>query len=460
LAAAATLVIVPGGLALYLRLRAQGLPDDPGIVVSLPSQFLIGIGVGYLLIPLLIVAGLAVIVLLVPGGRDEPNPKLPAPDPLWGKTVWGRVIGWIVTALVLCAIGAAGKAASLVFDSSPLWLTPLLIATAVALAVALWVLASALVAKQRRPAVKGLVGKVPAVDLGRGWNHWNGFLLLAFVAALAAGLPFAVDSSPSWWAVGVAAVTVTAWLAVSDPITQKYQTEPLGLMAVSMTALATILVFLPWGVAFAAYRGEFPNATVCTSDGGRFDGVLVGETADRVYVGEPQIEVVAFVVPEKLDDAITGLRDDIGAGVALEDDLEGVSFGRIDAVLVNLENPPFQPRGVAATGNAEPEQKRPSSLEALANKANAPELGFARADTLTQEYARAAHDDGIDVTRANNQVASNLPRLIDLVLRREKTTGAQLTPKPDRRIASIPSDRVTQIFVGGSGNCPALPDSG
>jgi hypothetical protein len=35
-----------------------------------------------------------------------------------------------------------------------------------------------------------------------------------------------------------------------------------------------------------------------------------------------------------------------------------------------------------------------------------------------------------------------------------------MTPKPDRRIASIPSDRVTQIFIGGSGNYPALPNSG
>ncbi|MGH8956855.1 MAG: hypothetical protein ACRDVF_17775 [Microbacterium sp.] len=434
-AAAATLVIVPGGLALYLRLRAQDLPDDPGTVVSLPSQFLIGIGVGYLLIPLLIVGGLAVIVLLVPGGSDEPNPKLPAPRPLWGGDVWGRVVGWVATALILGAIGIAGKVPSLFFDSWPPWWV---IGAAILLAVVVWILLSVLVAEQRRAPVKGLAESVPGIDLARHWREWNGFLLLAFVTALTVGLPFAIDSSPPWWSFVLSATTVTVWLAVSQPITRKYETRVFSLIGVAMTTLITILVFLPWGVAFAALRGEFPNATVCTSDGGRFDGVLIGETSDRVYVGEPNVEVVAFV-PNELSESIDRLRN-AGTAVTLEDDLEGVSFGRTDAVVVNLENRPFD-------------------LEDLVKAANAPELGFARSDKLRLEEPRA-QAAGIDVTKSRNRVVTDLPALVDLLLRRDQGRRAQVTPKPGRRIASIPSNRVTQIFIGGSGNCPVLPSGG
>jgi hypothetical protein len=49
--------------------------------------------------------------------------------------------------------------------------------------------------------------------------------------------------------------------------------------------------------------------------------------------------------------------------------------------------------------------------------------------------------------------------LIDLLLTRaEKDEGDQ--ERSNRRISSVPLDRVSQIFIGGTGTCPAVPQQG
>ncbi len=435
LTAAATLVIVPGSIALYLRLQDQHLPADLGVVVSLPSQFLIGIGVGYLLLPLLVIAGFAVIVLLVPG-VNEPNPKLPAPKPLWKDGLLARTAGWVITVLVLFGVAVAAELPSLFFDTAGPWWV---IVPTVGLAVTLWILASSVVAAQKQGPLKGLQERIPAIELACSRARWDGVMLLTFVVVLAAGLPFALDSEPPFWSFAISAATTVVWLALSEPITRKYEARPLGLPAVTMIAVWTIFIFLPWAVDFAALRGEFPRATVCTSDGGRFDGVLIGETSDRVYIGEPVVQVVAFV-PEELQRVVEESLREAGDDVILANVFEGVSFRRADAVVVNLEN-----RTVV-------------DLERLVRAAKAPELGFVRKGELNEQKA-PARDAGIDLLRSRSRIESNLPALIDLLLTRaDKDEGDQ--ERSNRRISSVPLDRVSQIFIGGTGTCPAVLQQG
>lgn len=76
IAAAATLIVIPGGLAMLLRLEVADLPANLGIVASLPERFLLAIGLAYVLSPLLVVVALTLFVVLVPGAPGKPNPGL------------------------------------------------------------------------------------------------------------------------------------------------------------------------------------------------------------------------------------------------------------------------------------------------------------------------------------------------------------------------------------------------
>jgi hypothetical protein len=67
LAAVAAFVVIPGSIAMLFRLKQAHLPDDMGVVVSLPHSFLIALGLGYVVGPLLIPVGFALAVTWLPG---------------------------------------------------------------------------------------------------------------------------------------------------------------------------------------------------------------------------------------------------------------------------------------------------------------------------------------------------------------------------------------------------------
>lgn len=74
--AVAGFVVIPGSIAMLVRLERSNLPADLGVVVSLPSQFLLAVGFGYVIGPLLIMIGLALAVTWLPGSRGTLTPAL------------------------------------------------------------------------------------------------------------------------------------------------------------------------------------------------------------------------------------------------------------------------------------------------------------------------------------------------------------------------------------------------
>lgn len=77
--AVAGFVVIPGSIAMLVRLDRSNLPADLGVVVSLPSQFLLAVGFGYVVGPLLILIGLALAVTWLPGSRGTLTPALVSP---------------------------------------------------------------------------------------------------------------------------------------------------------------------------------------------------------------------------------------------------------------------------------------------------------------------------------------------------------------------------------------------
>jgi hypothetical protein len=76
LTAVGALIVVPGAAAMAIRLNRVELPADLGVVVSLPGEFLLAFGLGYVVGPLLLVVALALAVTWVPGPRNCMTPAL------------------------------------------------------------------------------------------------------------------------------------------------------------------------------------------------------------------------------------------------------------------------------------------------------------------------------------------------------------------------------------------------
>jgi hypothetical protein len=277
-------------------------------------------------------------------------------------------------------------------------------------------------------------------------------VLGAVAAALAVGIPLAIDPSPPppaevfvisvawsalWW-------LANRWIARSAGPFSSLSSR-LNRRSVSLTALAAIAFFLPWTVAFAALRGEFPQATVCLTDGDRFDGVLIGETGTKVYMGDPDIQIVAFV-PVEMYEPVASVLHNLGYEVVFESFYEAVdepgseAFIRADAILINLA------------------KKKTSELKEVYRKANAPALGFDEAKNGLAKSEKRANEARIDRVLPRSRVESN-SALVEKVLPNaddeQRASKRFEALKTDRRITSIPQSRVTQIYVGGSaGICP------
>jgi hypothetical protein len=358
-AAAGTLVVVPGAVAMLLRLEVAGLPADLGIVVSLPERFLLAIGLTYVLFPLLVVVGLTLLVVLVPGKPGDPNPAL-NPDSPDEST-----------------------------DSS-----------------------------ERRSA-------------RYGWALAGGFVLVSLL-----GLPFLVDSSPPWWAFGLSAVTALIWLWWSRLAAGRVQaSRTVGAGVVALIAVVAVVPFLPWATAFAVARGELPPTTVCRSDGNRLDGFLVGETTDRVYVGEIPNRVVIFGPSN--DPALRGMQGALRAAsydVRIEPSPTKVSFGRVGLAIVDL----------SALDEAEAER--------LFDDRQSEHVSF-----LAYESGGPLDDA---VPDRDELPRFELETLKDPVQLRDRSEVAlkqsSRRERPQLRITSIPASQVSRLLIGSLGPCPTV----
>lgn len=353
LTAAAALVVVPGSIVLLMRLRDADLPVDLGVVISLPHQFLIAVGLTYVLFPLILLVALAVLVVLAPGA-GEPNP-----------------------ALLRSEIGGAP---------------------------ALWLGVSALI--------------------------------------LIVGLPLAVDFAPPWWAFGLSVLTALALLAAARTLVRKFARSPGSTGAVALTASVAALFFLPWVMAFAASRGALQPTTVCTADGERFDGVMIGEAGDRIYMGESTTRITVVIEDRSREkDVETALRAR-NYDVRLADSVSAIGLKRIDLVVADqtaLDE--FELARLESEG-------LPLLLFALDPAATVGESSSALVRIEPLETASSARlpaiaDELLVSAATESGVADDAGAL----------TGAGERIQPPRRILAIPSSAVTRIAIGGTGFC-------
>jgi hypothetical protein len=370
LAAAATLIVVPGSIALYFQLRNAGLPANLGIVASLPTQFLVATGATYVLFPLLIVIAAAIVVVLVPGRDDETNTVL---RPLKGEGGWletdeqGRRINkanggsWAAVILFL-SVGTVALTLALEGTWPPTWH---------------WLLI---------------------------WHH---FPTLAVVFVM-----------------GVVC------LLVNIPVAQKWRPNADALSAVILSATLAGLVFTPWAIWFAANRGRLPIATVCTTQGEHFAGRFVGETSDRVYVGNPAVRILA-IVPARTAKALTKLPLD-SYGIRFASLLKKRRLLGNDLAIVDFDRTSLR-------------RTIPRHFPVLAE--------FRR---LTQKNYQVAKRVGIEPKNViAEKTLENHPR--NSVAAFRKRSRLLITRK--RTIASIPTSQVARISIGGPGSCPPRPRS-
>lgn len=349
--AAAALVVIPGGVAMWGRLQYAELPADLGVVASLPKQFLVAVGGAYILFPLLVVSGLAILVIVVAGERRRPNKVLFAETASEEKTALEHLSVW----------GFLGAA---------------------------------------------LVAMVVAVDPQTK--------LSTLVAAV------------------LAVATALGWYFGARAISKRHSADMTSAAAVALVATLTTAVFLPWAVAFSVFRGELPPTTVCRSDGNQLDGRLIGQTSDRVYVGESPEQVVLFLNKQResmQNDAYGALRN-ADYDTRQAESADSISFGRVQLVVADLAE--FQ---------HEHESDRlfdhPASEHLKV-------LGFGEPPEVASE------------AESFEPVERQLVVHTDLLVARvdDEFESIDDADRPELRITSVPSDQISRLQIGTLGSCP------
>ncbi len=356
LTAAATLVVIPGSIAMWLRLKHAGLPPDPGVIVSLPAHFLIAIGLTYVLFPLLALMTAAVVTVLVPGDEGQTNSVLRHPR---------QVLGHPVT---------------------------------------------------------------------EGWQksyRWSTIAVVAFLVLVPAALIWAVGSTRLWLVIPLALLSPLICLSLSARIAENWKSHPDALSAVVLSAVVAAVIFTPWAIDFAVVRAAFPQATVCTSQGDRLEGPFVGETSDRVYIGEPPVRIVAAVRPRTenvLEDVLPADRYGLRFVPALtKGSLLGSDLAVADLGLINSQVP--QPLSVPLVGY------------------------FHKPDKASTKLAR---QEGVKPVLLQRTFEQQLRPTINAAL-----AHRSLVPvRGALEIASIPASQVTRIMIGGRASCPVKPAPG
>jgi Protein of unknown function (DUF2510) len=349
--AAAALVVIPGGVAMWGRLQYAELPADLGVVASLPKQFLIAVGGAYILFPLLVVSGLAILVIVVAGERNKPNKVLFA------------------------------EAAS-----------------------------------QEKTAVEHL-------------SVW-GFLGAAVVAMVVA-----VDPQTKLWTLAAAVLAVATalgWYFGARAISKRHSAAMTSAAAVALVATLTTAVFLPWAVVFSVFRGELPPTTVCRSDGSHLDGRLIGQTSDRVYVGESPEQIVLFLneQPEPVQNDAYGALRNADYDTRIATSVDRISFGRVQLVVADL-----------AELQGEHESDR---------------LFDHPATDHLKVLAFGVPPEGVSGPEDFELVDFELVRDTDLLVARVDSEFESIDDddRPELRITSVPSDQISRLHIGTLGSCP------
>ncbi len=146
-----------------------------------------------------------------------------------------------------------------------------------------------------------LVNVTNMEEAGRALTDWKGarqservMLVLAFGLLFAGGIVLAVRQfESSWQALAFVPATVSVLFVGGQVVRNRFERRLASLGAVAWTGVLLAGCLTPWLVAVAQDRHHLLRATVCDVDGNETDGSLIGETADRIYVGESRREAAA-----------------------------------------------------------------------------------------------------------------------------------------------------------------------
>jgi hypothetical protein len=253
LTGAVTIVYGAGAAVYWAALNNRDVPSDLAIATSLPREFLVGTGLVFVALPI------ALTVLL-----------LFALTPILVKD-WGQ---WIFGALLL--VGGAGLIIA-VQPSFPLQFIGAVLGAVVTAAI-LTVLLVILVSERDPPQAdadrqRALREKELRVEAGRrSLSPDERSELRKFELQL-------MEREAG-------RATRRQWL--------------IYLAGVGLVAIMT------WGILIGIVRTDLPPAKLCTTDGGAYPGFLIGETANRVYLGAvpPEGEDLAPTWVENLPNQI------------------------------------------------------------------------------------------------------------------------------------------------------------
>lgn len=283
----AALIYVTGGAVLALRLAFLGLPTL-GVVGQLPQQFLFSVGATQVVAPALvlgIVVGLAQLM-------QDPDEVLKRSHHAW-EDAKSRdalrkafVFFYVAAPLVLLAPGAA--VAILRNDRIPGRSTLLIVlGVIVAAALASWVLAAH---KAKAVQRRGYDRKREQTELTR--SEWGAIFVAGAVSFIPGVWAFAEQRSFRYfglalaWLIALLFVLLVPYLR--GRIRKRHAADPKHVpVAVALSCLASALLAIPGLVALAAAL-PLPQAAVCTKEpeSYRAAGRYVGETKDRVYLGD------------------------------------------------------------------------------------------------------------------------------------------------------------------------------
>jgi len=400
LTAIGVFVVIPGSAAMLVRLDRADLPPDLGVVTTLPDQFLLAFGLGYIVLPLLILVALSLAVTWLPGAKGKQSGALES---------WAEWAGWIWS-----------------------WL--------------------------RSTKADSPDGRPQHPPKARSW------LLAAFAVLIALLLPVAVFAfwPPDWWLWYLASFATAIVFVAGCVLVGKFSGG--GDLAFGWLVLVASLVFVGWTIAFAGVRAEFPQVTLCLkTDDGRLDGVLIGRTDDSYYVGEPEHRVALLGLEpteEELDLADAGDSAQIGENqratqvrANITGGLRAAGYGVID--VADPGNVTFQRTALVIADSRDPAERLDLPLEL-----GLPVLVIDASDGFAEGALPIREQDARRPSVLAARVKTLLDRELEEQERRDERRdlddeldGAELD-RPQRRIAAVSAADVGGYRLGASGPCP------
>lgn len=319
IAAVGGLVFLTGGAVLALRLAFEDLPAL-GVVGQLPKGFLFSIGASQVVLPALGLAAIQAVVLPARNRHPDVRPRV------WdqaGRTELARRRHLIFAAVAPVVIVLPGALQKLRVDPQvpdDLWWKVGLLGVVCAVLGRLGYWSSAHHVGEGDAVEENLLQTDGRPKMCKRYYVYVG-LGGAALLTLGALIGWCTDANYRYlwlgaaWAGGVLATL--GYLVVRGELNERYGDGRHELQAGVALSLATAIVTVPGLVAFwAAWPLE--TATVCATNAKepktyRVDGVLVGETSDRVYIGDttPGRENIQSVPQSRIVRTVIGLDGSI-----------------------------------------------------------------------------------------------------------------------------------------------------